>query len=335
MPPFALQYDKITTGETALAREPAFITPLENMSIISIAGEQRNDYFHGQLTVATKNFNAYMSRLSAHCDFKGKMFSMSILSEYEEAFLMAADEAAASESLAQLKKYGVFSKVDINLNTDLDVFGVAGSDAFEAIKSLFESLSTEHLAVSSNEYGQAICFNDTSIRYLLYLNGRGQALLQQSENGLLQNMPERWEALEIEAGIGNVQAQSIGEFVPQMLNLQCLGAIDFDKGCYMGQEVVARTKFLGKNKRAAFVLEANIDAQNKDELIEKLQVGSNVEIQLGDNWRRGGVINRFALVEDKVHMLAVMANDTEVGSVVRLKDTELVLKVKPLAYTLD
>ena len=130
--------------------------------------------------------------------------------------------------------------------------------------------------------------------------------------------------------MGNIQQATLGEFVPQMLNFQAINAIDFDKGCYMGQEVVARTKFLGKNKRACFILEGDCET-----LPEQAIVGKLLEIQLDENWRRGGVINRACFDNGRLYILAVMANDTEVGSVVRLKDTEVHLKVCELPYTLS
>ncbi|MGB3725566.1 MAG: tRNA-modifying protein YgfZ [Glaciecola sp.] len=311
-----------------------FVAPLSNLAIVEVSGEQRHEYLHGQLTVATHSFSADHARLTAHCDFKGKMFAALYISEYNGAFLLTMHPDAAEQSVAQLKKYGVFSKVDITESTSLKAFGLAGDTQQQALSVLFEDLTSQHMAVCSNEYGQVITFNDTSLRFLCLLNANGETHLQnalQAHVGTAEFGHEsNWEALEISAGLANVQAASMSEFVPQMLNFQALNAIDFDKGCYMGQEVVARTKFLGKNKRATFILHASASARP-----EQAVVGANVEIQIEDNWRRGGIINRISASNEQILALAVMANDTEAGSVVRLKDTDLLFTVMPLPYALD
>jgi len=136
-----------------------------------------------------------------------------------------------------------------------------------------------------------------------------------------------WDLLEVAAGLANIQTPTLSQFVPQMLNFQSISAIDFDKGCYMGQEVVARTKFLGKNKRATFLLEGTGVAEGD------ACAGQNIEVKIGDSWRRGGVVVRSALSEkNQLHLLAVMPNDTVLGTKVRLKDTNTELTVMPMPY---
>jgi len=317
-------------GADSLSNQHSFIAPLTSMAIIQVKGEQRHEYLHGQLTVNTKTFNTNSARLAAHCDFKGKMFAALFISDYKDAFLLGTNKDAAQESLTQLKKYGVFSKVDIELNTSLSVYGVSGESSIALLKVLFSELTQEHLHVSANEFGQVICFNDNSLRYLCYLSEKGLSRLSDIMDDQTFASEAAWEQLEIQAGLANVQQATVGEYVPQMLNFQALAAIDFDKGCYMGQEVVARTKFLGKNKRACFILSAECET-----LPETATVGSNVEISLEDNWRRAGTINRVSHINGKLNILAVMANDTELGSVVRLKDTEVLLNVCALPYSIN
>ena len=307
----------------------SFMALLDDLCIAQIAGEQRYEYLHGQITVATKGFDSSKAKIGAHCDFKGKMFSAMVVSEYNDAFLLSMHKESALESVAQLKKYGVFSKVEIDLNESLYAIGIAGDMPIKHLKVLFPTLPNEHMLIASNEFGQTICFNDTSLRYLCYLTEKGkQRLLDISDTEQFYPCTS-WNTLEIKAGIANIQAATIGQFVPQMLNFQSINAIDFDKGCYMGQEVVARTKFLGKNKRATFLLETS-NAQKTE-----APAGHNIEVQIGESWRRGGVIVRSA-VDDlhQLRILAVMPNDTIVGSVVRIKDTNKELTVMPMPYDL-
>lgn len=308
----------------------SFMALLDDLSIAKIAGEQRHEYLHGQITVATAVFDASKAKIAAHCDFKGKMFSAMVVSEYHDTFLLCMHKESAQESIAQLKKYGVFSKVDIGLNEDLCAIGIAGSTEIKHLQVLFPTLHNEHMHVSSNEFGQVICFNDTSLRYLCYLTEKGKQRLLDISDSKHFSTCSLWNMLEIEAGIANIQSANIGQFVPQMLNFQSINAIEFDKGCYMGQEVVARTKFLGKNKRATFLLQAS----NTE--LSDVPAGHNIEVQIGDSWRRGGVIVRSALSQSNhLRLLAVMPNDTIPGLVVRLKGTNTELTVMPMPYELS
>lgn len=305
----------------------SFMALLDDLSIAMIAGDQRHEYLHGQITVATKNFDAGKAKIAAHCDFKGKMFSAMVVSEFEDRFLLCMHKESALESLAQLKKYGVFSKVEIALHEDLNIVGIAGNSEIKTLKALFPDIQSIHMQVTSNEFGQTVCFDDTSLRYLCYLTEKGKQRLLDKSNTNEFASAQLWNMLEIEAGIGNIQKTTIGQFVPQMLNFQSISAIEFDKGCYMGQEVVARTKFLGKNKRATFLLETSEGTQ------ANLISGHNVEVQIGDSWRRGGVVVRAAIDDAKqLKMLAVLPNDTTIGSLVRLKDTNIELRVMPMPY---
>ena len=309
----------------------SFLVNLSNRRLISMRGEQRDEYLHGQITVDTKNFTPNKARLSAHCDFKGKMWAVFLLTQFDNAFHMLMPAASAQESLAQLKKYGVFSKVVIEDESEnWHILGGSGDAVKSALRTLFPAISDEHLSVSSNAFGQVISFNDASIRYQLSLTSEGYARLCEVYGADISDDSTAFVWQEIEAGIGYLEQATIGEFVPQMFNLHALNAIDFDKGCYMGQEVVARTKFLGKNKRALYILSAN-EAIG----IESIQAGAMLEKAIGENWRRGGIVVRSCVFNQQTKILAVLANDTAVGDVLRLKSTQEGLEVLPLPYPLD
>ena len=342
---------------------------LHDLSVIQVSGEQRHEYLHGQLTVATKSFDASQARLSAHCDFKGKMFSSMVVSDFQDAFLLGIHQDSAIESETQLKKYGVFSKVDIKISELLHPVGISGEENTRHLKEIFPSISTKHMSTtSSDDNGQVICFNDASLRYLCYLTDSAKQQLLDMSNTEELASSNIWNVLEIEAGLANIQNATLGQFVPQMLNFQSLHAIDFDKGCYMGQEVVARTKFLGKNKRATFLLTgtkhkttssaenstANSTANsaanstaNSAENSPAINAGDTVEIQIGESWRRAGVVVRSAFYEEsdsnpsnsntrinQIKLLCVLPNDTAQNAVLRLKDSDVMLNIAQMPYAI-
>ncbi len=122
-----------------------------------------------------------------------------------------------------------------------------------------------------------------------------------------------WQLLEIAEGFPAMSEVAVDQYVPQMLNLQAIHGISFTKGCYLGQETVARMQYLGKNKRALYYLTGN--ASNS------IEAGSIIEMQLGENWRKAGdVITSYCDDNGQVSVQAVLASDMS-------SDTYYVLKV--------
>ncbi|WP_371195800.1 tRNA-modifying protein YgfZ [Glaciecola sp. SC05] len=308
----------------------SFLVELPDMKVLSISGPQRNEYLHGQITVDTKSFDSAHARIGAHCDFKGKMWSIFFLTQFEESYHLLMPSDSAEQSFIQFKKYGVFSKVDIQtLDSNWHVLGGAGQQLKHDLYALFPDLRDTHLSHCANEFGEVITFNDDNLRFLLTLNAMGYERMQKIASSYKIKTPNAWKMLEISAGIGLLASPCIAEFVPQMFNLQALNGIDFNKGCYMGQEVVARTKFLGKNKRALYILEAN------SSISADIEAGATLEKAIDENWRRGGTVVESASMDNKTLILAVLANDTEVGDVLRLKSSLDAFTVKALPYSLS
>lgn len=309
-----------------------FITQLKSLSCITFSGPQAKEYLQGQVTIDVTKMSNDKARLGAHCDFKGKAWSVFTAFLSQDVFHLLMHESALEKSLAEFKKYGVFSKVEIeDCGDNLYFYGISGSEMLASIKTMFTELPEEHLNIVSNDYGLAICLNISLPRYILVLNSSGKEKLEQliSYNKFAEESV--WDALNILDAIPLVTAETSNEFVPQMLNLQAIGGIDFDKGCYMGQETIARTKFLGRNKRAAYILSRR-DTTTSAEIV----TGMPLEKQAGDNWRSGGTVLQSAELDGKKLILGVLANDTQTGDVLRLKEVpELQFEVSALPYNID
>lgn len=316
-----------------------FVAELNHYGVISLNGEQAQEYLQGQVTIDVGKLSQQKARYGCHCDFKGKTWNAFLAIENNEHYHLISDTSCLPKSLAELKKYGVFSKVDIVDNIDtFNIVGAVGGAAIESLSCIFADLPSQNLDVISNQFGSVICVDFDISAYLLMLNNEGKAKLDANlPIGMLKDQAY-WEAVSIQLGIPVVRESTINEFVPQMMNMQAIDAIDFDKGCYMGQEVVARTKFLGRNKRASFILQS-------DEILADSSIGAGkpLEKQAGENWRSGGTILRGASLNQDSHpdvngtwLLAVLANDTQAGDVLRLKEfPEHQFTVQALPYELQ
>lgn len=305
-----------------------FICQLDDLNILNVSGEERIKYLQGQVTADMSKLTAHEALLGCHCDFKGKAWNIFYALEHNDSVLLISHKESAATSLPELKKYGVFAKVDFSQDTQQwACFGGRGPQLETIISELFADVPFEHQQTFSNENGVVMALSSPEPRFMLVLTAKGQAKLAEHANlPLLSN--KLWEVLDIQAGIAQLNAATSNEFVPQMMNLQAINGINFSKGCYMGQEVVARTKFLGKNKRAAFILKSSHGVH--------VTPGEILEAPAGDNWRRGGTVLRAADLNKETWLLAVVANDTEIGSKMRLKEQpETVFTVQSLPYSLE
>ena len=312
-----------------------YLSRLDNKGIIELGGEERVKYLQGQVTADMEQLSAERALLSCHCDFKGKTWNVFYALQHQESILMLSHKESLPTSLAELKKYGVFAKVDIQDSSEQwCCLGGAGAELESLINNNFGGLPNSHQQVLSNDMGLVMCLSAPRVRYLLLLNTQAAGAFINDYPTPLSS-PDLWEQDDIQAGIAEIRSATSCEFVPQMMNLHALEAISFTKGCYMGQEVVARTKFLGKNKRAAFILSAEQGV--------KTAPGDALESQAGENWRRGGTILRAVSLDGpeqkdskQTWLLAVLANDTEVGATLRLKtQAEMIFKVQSLPYSLE
>lgn len=276
--------------------------------VIQISGDDRVKYLQGQVTCNLETLSVNQACLGAHCDFKGKTWAVFILAKLEDKLFLIAPSSAALASMAELKKYGVFSKVEI-----------------EDVSTQFQFTAAKDPSNENSKPTWSVSESDSAVT--LYLPG--EVALTLSSESATQNVTALFDATLIQQGIAFVADETINEYVPQMFNMQCIpNAIDFKKGCYMGQEVVARTKYLGKNKRAGFIIHSNQSIE--------LKQGAVLEYAIGENWRRAGAVLNHSQFRDKTYTMAVLPNDLAHDTVLRLKDKpDVTFSIEALPYALE
>ncbi|WP_199609583.1 tRNA-modifying protein YgfZ [Flocculibacter collagenilyticus] len=320
-----LTTQSITQDNLTQAQQLA-IMPLNDYGIISLIGEDNKSYLQGQVTCDLTELTEQNAIRGAHCDAKGKMWSTFHLFQRNEEVLLLSHQDEHASTLPELKKFGVFSKSTIeNATAHFAIFGISGTDAGNWLKQTTQiDLSAQNSATNNESNITAIKLSEE--RFILLL-AQAEAEEFMTEHQSFLYSPEYWQYLSIMDGEPHLTAPLINEYVPQALNQQALNAISFTKGCYIGQEMVARMKFLGKNKRATYILKGSSDILPVS--------GDSIEYQLGENWRRAGVIVNAVSFLDNLYLLAVLPNDVEVSTVFRLKEQpETQLSLIPLPYSL-
>ena len=296
------------------------ISKLSHLGLIHLDGEQAESFLHGQVTADVVSLESNDWCWGAHCDPKGKMLASFRLFKTQSSLWLLMPKTTVAADLPQLQKYAVFSKVTLaDATPSKQIYGIAGAKAETFIHEKFGEISQN----VTETQGVVILKDDQ--RFMLIVDAdANDDFLQQQE----VYESSCWQALEIESGYPNISDNHSGEYIPQMCNLDALGGISFNKGCYMGQETVARMKYRGGNKRALYILTGTVSNQ--------LTKDGFVEIELENGYRKAGNIIESVQRDNQVLMTVVLANDTDLRAKFRVAgDTESLLTIKPLPYELE
>lgn len=233
--------------------DSAFFCTLSHEGVLAVRGADAGKFLQGQLTCNLNYLSDTQASLGARCTQKGRMQSSFRILLEGDGVLMAMASELLEPQLADLKKYAVFSKSKLTDESAAWVrFGVDHGDA--ALSSLGLDLPAETDQVVRTD--GLIAIRVSPARAELWVAAgqagdiKGKLSAQLSEGTLNQ-----WLLGQIRAGIGQVMPQTRELFIPQMLNLQAIGGVSFKKGCYTGQEIVARMQYLGKLKRRLYRLQ--------------------------------------------------------------------------------
>ncbi|MDW5502033.1 tRNA-modifying protein YgfZ [Pseudomonas lundensis] len=314
---------------SASSHLPLTLISLEDWALVTLNGPDTVKYLQGQVTADIEALPADGHVLCGHCDAKGKMWSNLRLFHRGEGFAYLERRSVLDSQLTEIKKYAVFSKLTIAADSEAVLLGVAGFQARAALAGVFNSLpDTEHQVVQDGET-TLLHFALPAERFLLVTTAAvAEQLISKLHEQAELNDSQQWLTLDIEAGYPVIDSANSGQLIPQATNLQALEGISFSKGCYTGQEMVARAKFRGANKRALYWLEGKAGRVP--------QAAEDVELQLGENWRRTGtVLSAAKLADGTLWVQVVLNNDLDADSKLRVRDDAASqLAIKPLPYSL-
>nr|WP_314525833.1 folate-binding protein YgfZ [uncultured Pseudomonas sp.] len=235
--------------------DSAFFCPLSHEGVLAVRGADAAKFLQGQLTCNLNYLSDSQASLGARCTQKGRMQSSFRILLQGDGVLLAMATELLEPQLADLKKYAVFSKSKLTDESAAWVrFGLVNADT--ALASLGLELPAETDSVVRND--ALIALRVSPGRAELWVPAeQGDAVRNQLAATLDQTDLNEWLLGQIRAGIGQVMPQTRELFIPQMLNLQAVGGVSFKKGCYTGQEIVARMQYLGKLKRRLYRLSLN------------------------------------------------------------------------------
>jgi len=298
------------------------LVDLADWGLITLIGEDKKSYLQGQVTCDVATLAADQSTLGAHCDAKGKMRTVFRLFHHRDGYGFLQRQSIMATQLPELKKYAIFSKVDIEQSNDV-LLGLTGSKANEVIEHEFGGEGdvrtiADGTAVKIDEQRWLIAVTADQAETIA---GKLAAEAELSDSTL-------WDLYDIQHAIPRVDAATELDFIPQAMNLQAVDAISFKKGCYTGQETVARAKYRGINKRAMYIVNGNTE--------HCPQPGDALERSVGENWRKGGtIIAAYKFADNQAIALVGLPNDLDEDSQFRLAGQDASWHKLPLPYSLE
>jgi hypothetical protein len=317
--------------ERSSATTGSILCDLSHLGLIAAHGVDTQTFLQSQFTNDAREVNATRSQLSGYCSAKGRLLALfRIFQRGEHVYLQLPQELLAP-TLKRLRMFVMRAKVTLDAATDTLVrIGFAGAQAEHQLSNALGPLP--------QAVNEVVSANDVTVLRLPGVSPRFelvgelpqiQALWQQLAVQAVPVGAEVWSLLDILAGVPEVFTSSVEEFVPQMVNLTALGGVNFKKGCYPGQEIVARMQYLGTLKRRMYL--AHFDADVPPAAGTPLyEAGTDATQSIG------AIVHAQPAPNDGCNALAVVVIAAAERDAVRLGGADgPVLKFQMLPYPLE
>lgn len=279
---------------------PSLLANLSQLGLIQVSGQNSQNFLQGQFTCDVREVTPTQSRLGAYCNAKGRIIAIFCLYQFQNQFYLLLPQNILQNTLSQLKKYAVFSKVELtDVSAQWQLLGCSGIQGQMQLEKECANLPQEVDTVVA--YSDHLVLRVPGKLPRFEIIGSKQAIdkLHDALSQYLVSADDKdWHLLDMDAGIPRIYPETIEQFTPHMVNLPELNGVSFKKGCYVGQEIVARTHYLGKAKRRMH--KAYLNAPKPPQPGDPLMNRAQQEI---------GTIVDCALIKDHFYHLLVIVQD--------------------------
>jgi hypothetical protein len=310
-----------------------FVAAVTDLGLIGIAGDDAASFLHNQVTNDVEHLGTAEARLAGYCTPKGRLQATFLMWRDAESIYLQLPRAIQAPLQKRLSMFVLRAKAKLRDATDdpryAAVLGLGGAAAGDALRAHVGTLPAAPYAKIDGDFGTVIRVADAfgHPRYLWLTSADAAiAALPALRATLALGGSAAWQLASIHAGVPQIGPGTQEQFVPQMINYELLGGVNFKKGCYPGQEIVARSQYLGKLKRrTALATLADAAARPGDEVysVSDPDQPSGMIVNAAPNGAGGA----DALVEIK---LAALDDDVRHASAGGTPLTFL-----PLPYALD
>ena len=312
-------------SERAASADSTIVADLSQLGVIALRGEDTASFLQGQLTNDVRTLHADAAQWSGYCSPKGRLLGNFLMWRQGEDYCLQLSGDILPGVLRRLSMFILRAKVTARDASDESVrLVVAGRQALAAVTAALGAVPDAPMRSVAGEAGQVIRVGDD--KFVLSIPPERAAAVWQvlRESATPVGAPV-WDWLRLNAGIPMIVAATQELFVPQMVNLEAIGGVSFQKGCYPGQEIVARSQYLGKLKRRMYLAHVEAEAAPGDPLYS-----ADIEGQA-----TGTVVNAAPAPGGGFDVLAVAQVESANTQTLHLKAADgAPLSLKPLPYAL-
>lgn len=312
--------------ELAQVEDIVALVDLSHYGLLVFSGEDAQTFLQNQLSCDVKLVNEHQAQYGSYCTPKGRVLANFILWRRGDEWFMQLPVSLCTAIQKRLSMFILRSKVQIRDCSDQRVrIGVAGSQVLERIAEIVHIPADELHQHQIIQMAQAalLCYSADRVELVVesdYAQELWKTLCQHAQ----PSGTAHWDRLEILAGIPMITPATQEEFLPQMINLDLIGGVSFKKGCYPGQEIIARTQYLGKLKRRMRRIHVVTD--------ETVSAGDDLFGE-GDDQSCGKIVNATPAPVGGFDALAVIQiSSIETGKLFWKKPQGPVVEIGPLPY---
>ena len=262
-------------GERAAVLAGVTLHALTGVALVEVSGEDAQTFLQGQLSNDVDALSATRAQLSTYCTPQGRMLATLIAWRNADTFVLQLPAELAAAIAARLHKHVLRAKVRlVDATARYAVLGLGGHGAADVLLADCGSAPAQAMARLEFDWGSVLCVHSQLYQLVVAADAAAQHWDRLAK--LARPVGAQWwDWRLIQAGLPTLSLATQDRFVPQMAGMDTLGAISFDKGCYPGQEIVARAHYRGQVKRRLFHLHAGAgDSAAGVELFEPSQTGA-------------------------------------------------------------
>ena len=249
-------------AEKKAALEGHTLCDLSHYGLIRAFGEEAENFLQNQFCNDVRNISDTQSQLNAYCNPKGRVLAFFRLFQINNQYYLRLPREMLTDTKNRLQMFVMMSKLTLeDASEELVRIGFSGPDAEQRLSKVIDAVPDGVDTVTQTNDVTVIRVSDSPPRFEIY--GSVENIKTIWEKLAADTKPvgsSSWNLLDIKDAIPEVTPETKEAFVPQMINLEGIKALSFKKGCYPGQEIVARMHYLGKLKRHMFLAHTDSDA---------------------------------------------------------------------------
>ncbi|WP_296753855.1 folate-binding protein [Thiobacillus sp.] len=312
-------------AERAAAANGTVVADLSQLGVMAFRGDDAATFLQNQLTNDVRVLHADAAQWSGYCSPKGRLLGNFLMWRQGEDFCLQLSGDILAGLLKRLSMFILRAKVQGRDASDESVrLVVAGPQAPDAVRAAMGAIPEAAMRTVATEAGTVVRVGED--KFVLSITPERAAGVWEGLRGSATPVGAPvWDWLRLNAGIPMIVAATQEQFVPQMVNLEAIGGVSFQKGCYPGQEIVARSQYLGKLKRRMFLAHVDAEAAAGDSLYSADLAGQTT----------GTVVNAAPAPAGGFDVLAVAQVESANTHTLHLKAADgAALTLKPLPYAL-